>query len=258
MSTQRNQDELQFLPAALEIQETPPSPIGRTITWSIVTLFTLAIIWACFGQIDIVAVAQGKVVPSDRTKVIQPLEIGTISAIHVHEGQTVKKGELLIELDATNTTADVTRLGNEYSSVQAELARAVALVTAMQNHAAPQPNWPKAISVDILAPQQQLLTGQWQQHQAKLNSLDSEQTRRQAELRGTEEQIKKLKATLPLIKERTESLKQLSEQQLAPRHSYLELEQQRIEQSQDLAIQQQRRQELVATLNQLKEQRKAE
>ena len=258
MSTKRNQDELQFLPAALEIQETPPSPIGRAITWSIVTLFTLAIVWSCFGQIDIVAVAQGKVVPSDRTKLIQPLEIGTISAIHVHEGQTVKKGELLIELDATNTTADVNRLGSEYSSAQAELARATALVTAMQNHAAPQPHWPEAIAPDILAPQQQLLTGQWQQHQAKLNSLDSEHTRRQAELAGANEQIKKLQATLPLIKERTESLKQLSEQQLAPRHSYLELEQQRIEKSQDLAIQQQRRQELIATLQQLKAQRKAE
>ena len=258
MTTERNKHELQFLPAALEIQETPPSPIGRAITWSIVVLFTLAILWACVGNIDIVAVAHGKVVPSDRTKLIQPLEIGTVSAIHVKEGQSVKKGELLVELDATSTTADERRLGSEYSTTQAELARATALVHAMQTRRAPTADWPSNISADILEPQKQLLTSQWQQHQSRLSALDNEQIRRQAEMAGTEEQIKKLEATLPLITERAESLKNLVEKQLAPRHTYLELEQQRIEQTQDLAVQKQHRQELLANLAQLKEQRNAE
>ena len=258
MTPPRNQDELQFLPAALEIQETPPSPIGRAITWSIVILFALAVLWACIGKVDIVATAQGKVVPSDRTKLIQPLEIGTVSAIHVQEGQHVKKGDPLIDLDTTNTQADATRLGNEHNTAQAELARATALVSAMQTQTAPNAHWPNAISADILKPQQQLLTSQWQQHQSRLSALDSEQTRRQAEHAGTEEQIKKLTATLPLVTERAEALKTLADKQLAPRHTYLELEQQRIEQTQDLAVQQQRRQELIANLAQLKEQRKAE
>lgn len=254
----RNRHELQFLPAALEIQETPPSPIGRAITWSIVVLFTLAILWACVGKIDIVATAHGKIVPSDRTKLIQPLEIGTVSLIHVKEGQRVKKGDVLIELDTTSTAADEHRLGNEYSTTQAELARATALVHAMQTHRTPIAQWPSNISTDSLAPQKQLLTSQWQQHQSRLSALDSEQNRRQAELAGTDEQIKKLTATLPLITERAESLKTLAEKQLAPRNSYLELEQQRIEQSQELAIQKQHREELLANLAQLKEQRKAE
>lgn len=258
MTTQRNPDELQFLPAALEIQETPPSPIGRAITWSIVVLFLLAVIWACFGKVDIVAVAQGKVVPSDRTKVIQPLEIGTVSAIHVKEGQRVKKGDLLIELDATGTQADATRLGNEYGTTQAELARASALVHAMQTNRTPVAHWPKSTTTDVLAPQQQLLTSQWQQYQSRLSALDSEHSRRQSELAGTEEQIKKLEATLPLVTERTESLKTLADKQLVARHDYLQLEQQRIEQSQDLASQKQHRQELIANLAQLKEQRKAD
>lgn len=258
MTTQRNTDELQFLPAALEIQETPPSPIGRAITWSIVVLFMIAIIWACIGEIDIVAVAQGKVVPSGRTKIIQPLEIGTVSAIHVKDGQSVKKGDPLIELDSTGTQADAIRLGNELSTAQAEYARISALVKAMQTNNAPVARWPESISADILAPQQQLLTSMWQQHQARLNSLDSEHTRRQAELAGTEEQIKKLQGTLPLIIERAESLKELAEKKLASRHSYLEVEQQRIEQTQDLAAQQQHRQELIANLEQLKQQRTAE
>ncbi len=258
MTKERNHHELQFLPAALEIQETPPSPIGRAITWSIVILFTIAILWACFGKIDIVATAQGKVIPSDRTKIIQPLEIGRVNIIHVREGQSVKKGDPLIELDTTGTQADATRLGSEYSTTQAELARAIALVHAMQTQRTPIAHWPKSISSDVLEPQKQLLTSQWQQHQATLSSLDNEKLRRQAELIGTEEQLKKLEATLPLITERAESLKILADKQLAPRHTYLELEQQRIEQSQELAIQKQRRQELIANLAQLKEQRNAE
>src|SRR5687767_12645518 len=68
----RSADELAFLPAALEIVESPPSPIGRAIGGTIMLLFVLAIAWACLGEIDIVASAQGKIVPTGRIKVIQP------------------------------------------------------------------------------------------------------------------------------------------------------------------------------------------
>lgn len=122
---------------------------------------------------------------------------------------------MLIELDTTSTAADERRLGSEYSTTQAELARATALVHAMQTHRAPIAQWPANISADSLEPQKQLLSSQWQQHQSRLSALDNEQSRRQAELAGTDEQIKKLTATLPLITERAESLKTLAEKQLA-------------------------------------------
>ena len=65
-------EELAFLPAALEIVETPPSPIGRVIVATIVVLFCVALVWSWWGTIDIVAAATGKIVPSGRTKIIQP------------------------------------------------------------------------------------------------------------------------------------------------------------------------------------------
>src|SRR5712671_5883342 len=71
---ERRGEELAFLPAALEIVETPPSPIGRTIAATIILLFCAALVWAWWGTIDIVASATGKIVPSGRTKVIQPFE----------------------------------------------------------------------------------------------------------------------------------------------------------------------------------------
>jgi hemolysin D len=90
----RDRDELAFLPAALEIVETPPSPIGRAIGLTIIALFCLALTWACFGQIDIVASAPGKIIPSGRTKVIQPFETGVVRTIHVRDGQGVKAGDV--------------------------------------------------------------------------------------------------------------------------------------------------------------------
>src|SRR6185437_14253963 len=83
-------NELAFLPAALEIVETPPSPAGRSIGAAIIAFFVLALAWACWGSLDIIATAPGRIVPSGRTKIIQPLNSGVVRAIHVSDGRTVK------------------------------------------------------------------------------------------------------------------------------------------------------------------------
>src|SRR5215475_6701197 len=83
----RNAEELAFLPAALEIVETPPSPAGRAIGLAIILVFCIALAWAGFGEIDIVASAQGRIVPSDRVKVIQAMEIGVVRTLMVEDGQ---------------------------------------------------------------------------------------------------------------------------------------------------------------------------
>ena len=71
---QRDREELAFLPAALEIVETPPSPLGRATVYTIIALFCIGLVWSIIGRIDIVATATGKIIPSGRTKVVQPLE----------------------------------------------------------------------------------------------------------------------------------------------------------------------------------------
>lgn len=99
--------EYEFLPPAIEIEETPPSPLSRALIWVILLIVILAFLWSYLGHVDEVAVARGKVIPDGRVKVIQPLETGVIRAIHVEEGQRVKEGQLLIELDPTIKEADV-------------------------------------------------------------------------------------------------------------------------------------------------------
>ena len=115
----RAQEELAFLPAALEIVETPPSPIGRAIGATIIALFCVALIWATFGHVDIVASASGKVVPSGRVKLIQPFETGVVRAIHVRDGQSVKAGEVLIELDPSITAAEQAQKEAERDTIAA-------------------------------------------------------------------------------------------------------------------------------------------
>jgi hemolysin D len=99
--------EYEFLPPALEIEKTPPSPLGRVLIKVIAVLVVLTVAWSYFGKVDQVAVARGKIIPDGRVKVIQPMEEGLIRALHVEEGQRVREGQLLIELDSTIKQADV-------------------------------------------------------------------------------------------------------------------------------------------------------
>src|SRR3982751_4661909 len=151
----RRDHELAFLPAALEIVESPPSPIGRAIGATIILLFVLAIAWACVGEIDIVASASGKIVPTSRIKVIQPLEIAVVRAIRVRDGQTVKAGDVLIELDPTINAAEASRLKSELVATQVNVARLKAALSESDTFQAP----PEA-SQELVATQRNFLLSQ--------------------------------------------------------------------------------------------------
>lgn len=112
--------EYEFLPAALEITEKPPSPLGRVVVWFISGIIIIAILWASIGKVDEVAVARGKVVPDGRIKVVQPLEEGIVTAIHINEGERVKEGQLLIELDSTMQKANINSLQNSINIIKTE------------------------------------------------------------------------------------------------------------------------------------------
>src|SRR6266851_3420494 len=126
----RRGEELAFLPAALEIVETPPSPTGRTIAATIILLFCAALVWSWWGTIDVVASATGKIVPSGRTKVIQPFETGVVRSIRVQDGQGVKAGDVLIELDPTVNAADRDHLQGDLLAEQLNVARLRAALAA--------------------------------------------------------------------------------------------------------------------------------
>ncbi len=227
---------VEFLPAALEIQEAPPSPIGRAILWTIMTVCAVAVVWAYVGWIDIVAVAQGKIIPSGYSKVIQPFETGLIAAIHVQDGQVVKKGEVLIDLDPTQNRADHERAANEYRSAKVEAARLRALIAGRNTFVPPSDGDPQFIAL-----QQQMLRDQWTEYQARVDAARHLIEQRKAALDATIENIRRLETTVPMEAERAEAYKKLFDNQYVSRMDYLQFEEQRIDKAQELAGQKKKR-----------------
>ena len=220
----------EFLPAVLEIQDAPPSPIGRAILWTILTLFAAGAVWATFGWIDIVATAQGKIIASGYSKTIQPYETGVIAAIHVQDGQGVKKGDMLIELDPTLNRADRDRAANEYRAATVEAARLRALIAGRHTFDSPADGNPVFVSL-----QKQLLREQQAQQQARVDAARDLIDQRKAALDQTRENIRRLETTLPMETERAETYRGLLEHQAVTRLDYLQAEEQRINKTQELA-----------------------
>jgi hemolysin D len=266
----KHQNLSEFMPAALELQESPPNPLVRWLAWVLIALFVLTLVWACVGKVDVVSSAEGKIIPSSRVKQIQPLTKGFVKAIHVKEGQFVNQGDALIELDRTITAADQARMQQELHNASLNLAGAEALQQFLVNQSdsldekKPQPNAATDIQLKVHAAikpteteillHQQKTWEQWQQYQAQLSSLHSGLKKVQSEKIGNQETIKKLQQTLPMITKRAQALESLYAKNMASEAEYLELEQQRIERVQDLAAQQQMQQQLNAAINEAQQQ----
>jgi hemolysin D len=249
---QRAREELAFLPAALEITETPPSPIGRAIPLTIMLLFAIAIAWASIGQVDIVATAPGKIVPSGRTKVVQPFETGVVRAIHVQDGSVVKKGEVLIELDPTLAEADRDHLESDLMAARLDVARLEAALAddplaAFQ----PPPDAPPALVTTARA----VLTSQDAEFRAKLAALDHERAQHEAERDSLAATVEKLKAIIPVLQQRVDIRKYLADHQYGSKLTYLETLTDLLQQQKDLPVEDGRLREAEDALKAMDEER---
>ena len=266
-------DEAAFLPAALSLQETPVHPAPRRLAWGLMILFVLALVWSVLGQLDIVAVAQGRVVVSERTKVIQPLERSVVQRVLVKDGDQVQAGQPLIELDPTAAVADKATAGEQLKANESELLRTRTLLAALQskpllNNELLAPvsiapgadlainlpaSWPPA---DQLAAKDQL-AAEWGDITAKLAKLASEANRRQAEITTAREVVAKLETTVPLAQQREADFKKLAEQGFMAGHAGQDRTRERIELERDLSTQRARLQEAIATLRETQNARTA-
>ena len=253
-SVEKQTHELQFLPAVLSLQETPASPTSRVAMWMLISFAGLVLLWANFGHIDVVATAQGKIIPSDRTKTIQPFETATVKAIHVTDGQQVKAGDVLIDLDATVAKADQDRILSDLRVAKLQVARAQAMLHALDNRRSANLTRPSGIDDAKFLEAQRLLAGQMAEFSAKQNLIEAETAKREAELRSTHELVRKLELTVPIARQRAQDFKNLVDQNFVSKHGYLEREQIRIEQEADLANQRSRGKEIEASLRETRSQ----
>lgn len=246
-------EKLEFLPAALEIQAAPPAKWSRSLLWAIMFLMVATICWASWAEIDIIATAQGKIVPSGQVKIIQPLETGVVKTIFIKEGQHVKAGDKLIALDNTSSQADVDSLSNEWQGYRDDLARQQQFLARL-NGATYQTQSSKKTNEKVeehnFLPlnQQLLLANNWQEYQAKQRSYLSEITKLKAEKKAIKINVNRLEKTLPLITEQVESVEALLSDSLVPRHQYLELKREHIEQQEMLNFERANVEQINATI----------
>jgi hemolysin D len=227
----------EFLPAAAEVEHTPSSKAGNVIIWLIVSLFVIACVWAYFGRIDIVAIAQGKIDPSVSVKHIQPLETAKVTKIYVRDGQLVSQGQVLVELDSSQAQADVSRLNGELKELKYELDRLNLFTHWIE---APQTNLAfQRIEMNNQLPlhQRGLLLEEQNEVKARLLNLAKERESLVAEGAMIEAELEKQRRIVPVLAERVDALKQLHRKQFGSKVQYLEIKQELIEAEQNYAIQ---------------------
>ncbi len=231
-------DEAAFLPAALSLQETPVHPAPRRLAWLLIALFVIALLWAILGKVDIVAVAPGRVVVSERTKVIQPLEPSVVQRVLVKDGDRVQAGQLLVELDPTMAMADSGNVGEQLAQGQSELLRTTALLETLALR--PPPQAVRKPALLALAPALRLkverqLESEWGDIRARLSRLDAEILRRRAELAVAEQAVARIDATLPMAKTREADYENLVGQGFVSSHATQDRRRERIELERELS-----------------------
>jgi hemolysin D len=164
-----------FLAPALEILETPPSPVRVALIWIICALAAASIAWAYFGRIDVIAVAQGKFQPTGRVKVIEPLETGKVAALHVFNGSRVAAGDVLVEFDRSSAEADAQSARAGLASSRAEAAR------ARQFDPAPTTSWSDDTPPALRDREQRVLSADLGQVAAGLASFEAQRAQKAVE-----------------------------------------------------------------------------
>jgi len=233
-------DEREFLPAALEVVETPASPIGRLLGLVIVAFFTIAVAWAFLGRVDVITTAPGRLVPAGEVKVIQPLDPGIVRAIHVQDGDHVVAGQLLIELDPTQPEADRDRVSSDLMQANLDVARLTALkiasATGRTPELVPPPNAPPA----LVSNTRTAMMAQADQEAAKLAEFTEQISQKGAEGAEVGAQVDEINATLPMLTEKVRIHRELTAQGYGTSLAYQDAQLQLTSARHELAVQAQR------------------
>lgn len=232
----RPRDEHEFLPAALEITEAPPSPGLRWLMLSLCALFVIALLWALIGRIDVVAVATGKTVATGNAKVLQPIEIGAVRAIHVRNGQFVRRGQLLIELDPTLATAEEAQSTQALRTAQLVQARNNALLAHLQGRPATFVA-PPGTPPEVAQAEATYVRTAVAEYEAQAASLRKQRGEKLAQLKASQAQVAKLREALPFIEKQLTARNDLTGRGYYSKLKLLEYEQARAEHIREIDVQ---------------------
>lgn len=249
-SVPRLRHESEFLPAALALRETPVHPAPRIASGVIMALLVIAVLWAAFGKVDVVATAPGKIVPNGEVKTIQSQDTAVVTVIHIKDGQQVHRGDALVDLDATDAITEATRAQSDLYATHAEIARAQSMLGAIDHHRTPKLDASLNLgSKNEQQAEQHVLDGEYADYVSNLNKMDADIAQSQASLRETDDEIDKLSHTLPIEQQKEKDYAELIKNGYVGRHDYYNEQQAVIQIQQDLAAQRDKHTETVATLD---------
>lgn len=207
--------EREFLPHLLEIEATPPSRHERWTLWVIVAAIAVFLAWSIFSHIDVVATAPGRLIPDGRVKVIQPAETSIVKEIHVREGQHVKEGDLLVELDPALSEADLASAKRMYGQNRLEQARLIAELQGGRPAYGPDAS-PQSIHLQEALREARLAT-----YQMKLSAARAGIDEKASALAASEAQLRKAQVNLDIAQEREGRMRRLLAQDFISRMEYL-------------------------------------
>jgi hemolysin D len=230
--------EADFLPAALSIQNQPVSPVGRWVARILMLLILVLVVWSVFGQMDIIVNAQGKIIPSGYTKTISSVEVASVHALKVAEGQKVKAGDVLIELDSRASDSDRDKSEGEKQAAWLKALRSRAMLAALETGQAPMLNLTdskaRGMSAQHMQEAQHHLQDQWADYKAKLMRLEDE--------------INRFIQALPLATQSAHDYAELVKTKDVSKHAWFEKEQARIDMQSQLASARHQKTSLTAEL----------
>lgn len=232
-----------FTSAAIALQSRPPLPVARMVSLSLCVMALLALLYAWLAPMDVVVSAQGRVIPSGKSKVVQPLEAGVVRAIHVRDGTTVKAGDVLLEMDHTTTAADRERLQREYWESETEARRLEAMIHGLARFAAEA-----GVPAEIVAKQMAILDGRTSEHRFRTASLGADVARRQADRDAIAASLAQLSTSQPLVKKKHAMREELAKTGHIAEAGVIETQLELINLEKDVSVQRNRLKEAEAGL----------
>ncbi len=248
-------DFREFLPGALEVVETPPSPTGRLIGLVIILFFGSAVAWAFLGRVDILATAPGRLLPEGDVKIIQPLDPGIVRAIHVKDGDHVHAGDILVELDPTDARADGDRLSGDLTQARLDVARLTALKRALEGQGAPVFVAPAGAPATRVQEARASMQAQWDQAAARSADLMQQIGQKHAEAAEVDAQLEKIRNSIPMLEKKEAIHRELTSQGYGTSLSYLDAQQQLSEAQHELNVQTQKKAQAESAAAALERQR---
>lgn len=229
-ATPRPPHELEFLPAHLELINTPVHPAPAWTLRAIVIFASVALTWSIFGKLDIVAVAHGKIIPSGKSKEIQSLETANVRRILVKNGDVVKRGSVLIELDDEGALSELGKATTAEMDARLTIARVQAVLAARGTHAALDISGLRDVEATRLAAAQQLADAQLLERQKKADAQQKELEKRTIEMSTTHRELESLASTSKIAQESADSYQSLLAGQFVSRQEFLDKQQAFLEQ----------------------------